>query len=349
MAFENAGQTEGTQIWRIEDFNAVPYDDPKKFGKFHTGDSYIVLSTKIVGESKSYDLHYWIGTSTTQDESGSAAAYAVDLDDSLGGVPVQYREVQGSESSLFLSYFPQGVHYLPGGVLTGFIDVDPDVDPDKVKNRLFRVKGARDIRVQEVPVSFDNLNKSDCFILDTGKGQTVYVFMPPGARRMENFKGNQVAQNIKDEDHAGDAEVMIVDEDSGNFDLFFSKLGEGSIDELPDVDAEQANQDDLEVSKADIKLYRLDGESFVEEGSSPLEQSMMSSENVYLVSSGPKGGQLFVWVGSSADKAAKLAAVKAAETFIRSNSFPATTNIARFMEGLETAIFKQHFDIWAES
>ena len=40
-AFENAGQDVGLQIWRIEDFEAVPCED--NIGKFHVGDSYIVL------------------------------------------------------------------------------------------------------------------------------------------------------------------------------------------------------------------------------------------------------------------------------------------------------------------
>lgn len=44
-----------------------------------------------------------------KDESGSAAILSVELDDHLGGVPVQYREVQEHETSKFLAYFAGGV------------------------------------------------------------------------------------------------------------------------------------------------------------------------------------------------------------------------------------------------
>ena len=47
MAFEGAGTSPGLLIWRIEDFAPVPYDN-NKYGKFHVGDSYIVLNTKVV-------------------------------------------------------------------------------------------------------------------------------------------------------------------------------------------------------------------------------------------------------------------------------------------------------------
>ena len=55
-----------------------------------------------------------------------------------------------------------------------------------------------------------SMNKSDCFILDGGKNHSILVYMPAGARKMEQFRAIQVANEIRDEDHAGHAEVEVI-------------------------------------------------------------------------------------------------------------------------------------------
>ena len=45
--------------------------------------------------------------------------------------------------------------------------------------------------------------------------------MPPGARKMEQFRATQVANEIRDEDHAGNAVVEIIGKKTR--DIYFIK------------------------------------------------------------------------------------------------------------------------------
>lgn len=57
-----------------------------------------------------------LGNECSQDESGAAAIFTVQLDDYLNGRAVQHREVQGFESSTFQGYFKSGLKYKVGWV-----------------------------------------------------------------------------------------------------------------------------------------------------------------------------------------------------------------------------------------
>ena len=86
---------------------------PKEaFGKFYEGDAYIVYnSSKNEFRSRlETHIHFWIGEKASQDEYTVAAVKSIELDDLLGGGPIQHREVQGYESGQFKSYFKNGMH-----------------------------------------------------------------------------------------------------------------------------------------------------------------------------------------------------------------------------------------------
>lgn len=93
------GGKTGVQIWRVEN-KRTENDTPdfginvwpkKQYGKFHRGDSYIVLLTREDpdgGDKLLYDIYFWIGSESSQDEYGVAAYKTVELDDLLGGDPL---------------------------------------------------------------------------------------------------------------------------------------------------------------------------------------------------------------------------------------------------------------------
>lgn len=114
-----AGVAAGVQTWRIESFKVVPWPR-SKYGRFHTGDSYIVLHTYAPEPQKNprklaWQIHFWIGKESSQDEYGTAAYKAVELDNKLGMAAVQFREAEGYESDAFKKLFGGMLVYLKGG------------------------------------------------------------------------------------------------------------------------------------------------------------------------------------------------------------------------------------------
>ncbi|XP_014672311.1 PREDICTED: gelsolin, cytoplasmic-like [Priapulus caudatus] len=161
-AAPGAGEEPGLEIYRIVNFEVTAWDK-RKYGEFFSGDAYIILKTgKTRSGSYSWDLHFWLGKDSSQDEQGTAAIKSVELDDALGGQATQWREVQNHESSQFISYFKKGIIYLEGGAESGFTKVDRDA----YTKRLLKVKGHRNVRCHEVERKCSSLNMGDVFILD---------------------------------------------------------------------------------------------------------------------------------------------------------------------------------------
>jgi len=333
-AFQGAGRNPGLELWRIE--KKVPVKQTEITGKFHTGDSYILLSTVQTKSGKSWNIHFWLGSETSQDEAGIAAYKSVELDEALGGAPVQYREVQGYESDLFLSYFKStGIEYLPGGVESGFVHVERDT----YRPRLLLVKGKRVVRVKEVTLSNNSLNTGDVFILDLGL--KLFVYYGAQANRREKTKALETLQRINDNERGARAEIVIVNEDPMNTEFWQTLGGYIEVTNTGDDDevAERKESESIRLFHVSDQSGALQTTEITTEGK--LKRELLQSSDSYILDS---GDEIFVWIGGQSDVSEKREAMNYAQQYLVSRNRPPQTRITRVFEGSETPIFKGLFD-----
>jgi len=337
--FLGAGQAAGIEIWRIE--KLAPVKVPKtNYGKFYEGDSYIVLHTQKRESALVWDIYFWLGKDTSTDEMGIAAYKTVELDDSLGGAPVQHREVEDHESNEFKAVFKGGIEYIPGGVASGF----KHVDPNKFETRLLHLKGKRNVRVRQVELSCKSLNMGDVFILDLGR--KLYQWNGPESSRQEKAKALEVTRRIKDQERGGKAEIIVLEGANDNAPKeFWDPLGGKSTISA----ASQAGDDESSerAAAANTKLYRVSDSS----GSlktdqieaNPLTQNLLDTNDCFILDC---QSEIFVWVGKGATKEEKKQSTLIAQSFLEKFNYPKFTPITRVVEGGETPLFKEKFQNW---
>ncbi|PKA58675.1 Villin-4 [Apostasia shenzhenica] len=338
-AFQGAGQKAGLEIWRIENFQPAPV--PKSsYGKFFTGDSYVVLkTTALKSGALRHDIHYWLGKDTSQDEAGAAAIKTVELDAALGGRAVQYREVQGNETDKFLSYFKPCIIPQPGGVASGFKHTE--VNEHEHKTRLYVCKGKHVVHVREVPFIRSSLNHDDIFILDTKA--KIFQFNGSNSSIQERAKALEVVQYLKDTYHEGKCEVatvedgkLMADAAAGEFWAFF-----GGFAPL----ARKAVDDDQNESAPAAKLLGIENRRPVPMDADPLSRDLLDTNKCYLLDC---GFEVFVWMGRSTSLDVRKSASAAAEELCRGPGRP-KAYIIRVIEGFETVTFRSKFTAWPQA
>nr|XP_019946519.1 PREDICTED: adseverin [Paralichthys olivaceus] len=336
--FTNAGKAAGLQIWRIENLELVPVSE-RSHGNFYTGDAYVILSTVQQGHSFSYHLHYWLGKECSQDESAAAAIFSVQLDDYLGGKPVQYRELQSVESTAFSSYFKGGITYKTGGVASGFHHV---VTNDLSAQRLLHIKGRRVVRATQVPFSWSSFNSGDCFIIDLGN--KIYQWCGSKCNHFERLKAAQVARGIRDNERNGRPEVVVIEEGSEPSTLTNVSL-KSPCHKFRDRTVNIRSETDCRVCQVSDASGSMKVTAVREEN--PFVQSDLLSDECFILDHG-KNKMIFVWKGHKANPSERKEAMKTAEGFIKQMGYPANTQIQVLPEGGETPMFKQFFLVWKD-
>jgi gelsolin len=298
-----------------------------QYGQFYDGDSFIVLHTwQRPGSPKlNWDVYFWLGTFTTQDEAGTAAYKTVELDDKLGGAPVQHREVQGHESEGFLKLFNNQIRLLSGGVDTGFRAVKAET----YEPRLFHLKGKRKIRVTQVVLSAKSLNSGDVFVLDTGL--ILYQWNGSQSAPMEKNRGAELTRAICDE-RAGKPSISVLEETmtGEDMDAFFGVL-KGT---KADVMSAEEGGDDSEVAVAATAkvLFQLSdetGQMVFSKVEGAISRDAFRSEDVFIFDT---GSQIFAWIGKGASKEEKKNALGYAQDYLTRYNRPPFLPICRIFE-----------------
>jgi gelsolin len=291
-AWKNAGSKVGIQIWRIVNFKVV--DWPKEdYGKFFNGDSYIILNTyksNPAGEDLDYDLHFWIGSNSSQDEYGTAAYKTVELDTHLNDDPIQHREVEGYESELFRSYFPKGIQLLEGGAESGFRHVTPET----YTPRLFHCHGiGKNIVVTQVPAAKARLHSGDVFILDLGL--KIYQWNGSGANAFEKNKAMSFVNEIKQQ-RSGKAIVTEVVDEGNSQHPFYAALTQEDVTDKVVVTNTNIETQLFRVSDAGGQMQ------FSKIKSGSVSGSDFDANDVFVFETNKT---CFVWIGKNATPAEK--------------------------------------------
>jgi len=338
-AWTNAGKAVGLQIWRIEKFQVKSW--PKdQYGSFYSGDSYICLNTYIKkgGNALQWDVHFWLGKFTSQDEAGTAAYKTVELDDLLGGAPVQHREVQGHESELFMSYFKNEIKILEGGVDSGF----KHVEPEKYNPRLLHLKGKKKVRVTQVDMTGASLNSGDVFILDAGL--KAYQWNGSKAGPQEKAKGAQLTRAIGDE-RKGQVKITVIEENDKDQPAEFWKMIGGKPAKIKTA---EEGGDDADAEKAlheEKRLFRLSDSSgkleFTEVSKGKaIKRNQLDSSDVFIMDT---GAEVFAWIGKGASVQEKKKAMSFVQEYLTKFKRPMFLPIARVLEGGENEVFEAAF------
>ena len=338
------GDQAGLFIWRIENFEVVPWPR-EKYGSFHEGDSYIILHSEAVKSTNSsqdhlvHDIYFWLGRATTQDEAGTAAYKTVELDEFLHGAATQHRELQTSPSDAFSALFLR-LKILRGGVNSGFNHVETK-DKSTHTDTLLRVfkhpsptAGRDAVLVHEVEPTWQSLDEDDVFVLD--KGDKIFVWQGRKCSPIEKLKAAQVVNDLTIAKHI---DVEVLSQEEARSRVVIEYLGGQDLEFGTRFNCARPMSTSTERNIK--KLFRLsdaDGElafDLVKDGNG-IGKEDLHSNDVFLLD---VGKSVWVWEGSDASRAEKAMWLKIAQSYLGMQPNANDLNVAKVKQGREGKSF----------
>ncbi|GMR59128.1 hypothetical protein PMAYCL1PPCAC_29323, partial [Pristionchus mayeri] len=328
--YGDAGTKEAINVWRIIKMRLTPLPT-SEFASFYRGDCYLILKTYGT-PARSWNIHFWIGKEASNDEITAAAVEAVQLDRHLEGKAVQFRETQENESSQFLSYFRHGLRYLDGGADSALKKAIGEKE-----KKLYHVKGAKNIRVRQVPLSIESLNKGDVFILDTV--DVIYIWNGPESNNREKIKGAEMGRDIRAE-HGHKSKLEIIDSDEwATHSSFFGHLGVRSGLTIKEAAMDDDKETERKVERT--KLFRVSdasGQLKADEIKPPFSYKDLDTNDCFYLD---LGHEMYVWIGRKCTKNEREQVWATVDKYLTGlNLSSRDVRVTKINEGMETALFK---------
>lgn len=320
-------------VWRIEDFAKV--EVPQELhGHFYGGDSYIVLHTVTPPSGKPAEvIYFWQGRESSTDEKGASALLAKELDDHLGGTPVQVRVVQGKEPAHFRALFHGRMVVHAGGKASGFTNRDDSDSYDTDGVSLFHVKGtnAENTVAAQVEEVASSLNSGDCFILVTPT--SVYEWQGSGSSDAERSVASSIAATLK----KGRPSVVVQEGEEPA--EFWETLG-GKGDYAKTKHLDEVPHEPRLFHGSNMYGY-FDAHEIVN-----FAQDDLNVDDVFLLDTYTS---LYVWIGSGANESEKREAAALATKYLelaKSDGRGSGTPIITVYSNQEPPMFTSNFLAW---
>jgi len=324
------------KVWRIENFKMV--DVPKNtYGQFFSGDSYVLLysygGNPAAGkEHINHIIYFWQGSSSSTDEKSSAALHAKELDDSMGGTPVQVRVVQNKEPDHFLQLFKGKMIIHEGGCASGFKNLNAKDVYDTDGISLFHIRGTNSLNTRAVQVAekASSLNSGDVFVLLTP--DTMFTWEGKGSNDNEKKAGASIANVLK-----GTRKTVTVKEGQETPAFWSAIGGKGSY----------ASEGYLYESEREPRLFSMSNASgvFKMEEIFSFSQEDLDPDDVFLLDC---YNQVFVWVGDRSNEVEKALSFETAIKYVQevNDGRSLDTPIIKVTAGHEPLMFSCNFLGW---
>jgi len=321
------------EVFRVEMFDlvSVPEED---HGTFFSGDCYVVLYAYSDGRKDCYLIYYWLGAHSGQDEQGAAALRTIELDERLGGTPVQVRVVQGKEPTHFTAMFGGKMSIFQGGHASSF-DGEEGASTGIPESYLLQVWGNSQLRCKAIQetLAAASLNTNDCFVLVTPAQVTVWFGKGSTGDEREMAKALALTKSPE-------PELMFEGQEKGSF---WEELG-GKQDYFTDM---ILREDDEDIEPRLFQLSSASGNITVEEVIAFAQEDLIE-EDVMLLDG---HHSLFVWFGALSTRQEQQESVRIAREYLEScpNDRDIDTPVIKLRQGLEPPNFTGFFGSWDEA